>query len=72
MVSLSGECGSGVMLAQVDSKINDQQRIAWLSVESIHSHEHPHLHERNTLLRLVIENDKGGWREDSEHTSKRP
>ena len=66
VVSLSGDRGSGVMLAQVDSKLNESRRIAWLSVESIQSHSQPH----STLPRLVLEDDKGGWTGDAEKSKR--
>ena len=68
IVSVSGECGSGVMLAQIDSKLNDQQRIAHLSVESIQSTAHTN----STQQRIVVENDSGEWSRDMEQSSKRP
>lgn len=69
VVSISGECGSGVMLAQVDSKLNDQRRLAWLSVESIQSHTPAATHSLSR--RLVLEDDRGGWVQDMERSSKR-
>ena len=74
VVSLSGERGSAVLLAQVDSKLSDQNRLAWLSVESIqpHSQSQSHSSALNTPRRLVLENDNSGWRQDIEHSSKRP
>ena len=69
VVSLSGESGSGVMLAQIDSKLNDQRRLAWLSVESIRTQSQAH--DQSTPPRLVLEDDKGGWMRDIERSSKR-
>ena len=71
VVTVEGDEGHGVVLAQLDHKVDERKIIQWLSVESIVSTQPSSATSNTHRQRVVIEQHGGAWSTDANGSSAR-